>query len=1217
MRHLNKIIFIHSAKIEYAEINLGGNVYFQGTQGVGKSTILRAILFFYTAEKTNLGISKEMKKSFDEYYLADDFSKIIFEVVSDSSHHCVVVFRSSGRAAFRFIDAQYSKDFFIGQDGRAFSTWLDTSNFLSKNNFHYTKSIDNYRDYRKIIYGDNTGLKTEFRQYAILQSKKYENIYRTIQNVFLNSKLDANFIKKTIINSLDVDEVINLTTYQEEHLREFESELKDINIWLKEDENGEVKIRKQAELINENYLLYNGFIEKRKEIAAQLACLVSSINKQLPNLKEDLGSAQIKQDEDKKSLDDANKLFGDNKTEITVNIGILEGELTKIKQKQDEYQAQKINFIIDRINNKSSLVQKQDNLKDEQVTLNTKFADIEQKFKILIKQLKTQLKEFENDKKTEELQIDKDFLIFKEELGKQYEKIITSIQDQNKESLADANNLYNRKNIEKVDCEKEQIKIKHKRFFEDELQVCREEEEHLNKINSDAEIDSEKQNNKEENLRIKWESEEKKINDGFIQNDNLIKRQQEEKTIKITAIEQKIKGSRDSFYGWLNENVENWNQTIGKIIDEDCVLFEKNLNPKINVDTNSLYGVDLDLSVINKKVKTLDDYQNDVKKLQGQIEDLRNNHKNNLREKDKNQQNLQKKYKKLLKEVDDKKQENAYIMQQNKPKIQKNIATYGDFERKAQSKKKSALEIVDKQIEELSLQTSQAKKSIDFIEKNIKKEIELKNKEKDELINKKENVNKNLKLKIRDLLESEHREIDDKIQSIKQNKNNELEGSGADIKRLNKIEEELLTIKSELNFIEQNQDKVSDYKKDKRELFDKFPEFTSKLENLNNKLQRIIANHERKHKELDKIYNNSKQKFSELDKKVADFNEDLMAFDKFKKSDIYLENQEIYTKFSGNNNTDNDLKTLIDDCKDNERKIDKKIHQSHEAIRHFSDNFKEDNIFKFQTKFNTDADYLDFSQMIKEFIDEDKITVYKKRINDRFANIISIIGEETKKLTEKGSKVKSIINKINADFMDENFVEAIDDIQMRIVESSNNVMKLLLEIKEFNDEHSSDLGNALFSNDNSKIQAIELLKQLLSAINNHNHKEINLSDSFDLEFKIIENDNDTGWVEKLTNVGSQGTDILVKAIINIMLLNVFKKEASKKLNDFKLHCVMDEIGQLHVNNIQGLLRFANERNIFLVNGSPNPTNTTDYKYTFHVNKDAQKTTRVHPIISIS
>ena len=63
MRYLNKVILINSAFIKYAEVQVGGNVHFIGTQGVGKSTLLRAILFFYNADTQKLGIEND-KKSF-------------------------------------------------------------------------------------------------------------------------------------------------------------------------------------------------------------------------------------------------------------------------------------------------------------------------------------------------------------------------------------------------------------------------------------------------------------------------------------------------------------------------------------------------------------------------------------------------------------------------------------------------------------------------------------------------------------------------------------------------------------------------------------------------------------------------------------------------------------------------------------------------------------------------------------------------------------------------------------------------------------------------------------------------------------------------------------------------------------------------------------------------------------------------------------------------
>ena len=99
MRYLNKIVFINSAHIPYAPIDIDGNVHFIGTQGVGKSTILRAILFFYNADSTKLGISRE-KKSFVEYYLPYDDSYIIYEVKTENHFYCVCAYKAHeiGRA---------------------------------------------------------------------------------------------------------------------------------------------------------------------------------------------------------------------------------------------------------------------------------------------------------------------------------------------------------------------------------------------------------------------------------------------------------------------------------------------------------------------------------------------------------------------------------------------------------------------------------------------------------------------------------------------------------------------------------------------------------------------------------------------------------------------------------------------------------------------------------------------------------------------------------------------------------------------------------------------------------------------------------------------------------------------------------------------------------------------------------------------------------------
>jgi len=87
MRYLNKIIFLNSAHVPYAEVKLDGNVHFIGTQGVGKSTLLRAVLFFYNADKLRLGIPKE-KKNFDSFYLPFANSYIVYARKRCLYHSC-------------------------------------------------------------------------------------------------------------------------------------------------------------------------------------------------------------------------------------------------------------------------------------------------------------------------------------------------------------------------------------------------------------------------------------------------------------------------------------------------------------------------------------------------------------------------------------------------------------------------------------------------------------------------------------------------------------------------------------------------------------------------------------------------------------------------------------------------------------------------------------------------------------------------------------------------------------------------------------------------------------------------------------------------------------------------------------------------------------------------------------------------------------------------
>ena len=139
---------------------------------------------------------------------------------------------------------------------------------------------------------------------------------------------------------------------------------------------------------------------------------------------------------------------------------------------------------------------------------------------------------------------------------------------------------------------------------------------------------------------------------------------------------------------------------------------------------------------------------------------------------------------------------------------------------------------------------------------------------------------------------------------------------------------------------------------------------------------------------------------------------------------------------------------------------------------------------------------------------------------------------------------------------------------------------------------------------------MRLLKKLSKSLGeNQSQKGINLEDTFELKFRATQNGKATGWKDKLSDIGSHGTDILLKAMIYIMLLHVFKEKATRKSKnkDFRIHCIMDEIGRIHSKNIKGLIKFANIRDIWMIFGSPEENDALAYKYVYHLEKQNHKT----------
>ena len=1214
MRYLSKIVFINSAdkSLKYSEVDLDGNVHFIGTQGVGKSTLLRAILFFYNADIQKLGISRE-KKNYNEYYFPYQNSYIVYEIQTETGKYCVLSFKSQGRVAFRFINSGYDKNFFIDNEGKAYETFDKIRVALGKTDA--TRIVNNYEEYRNILYGNNKGLQSEFRKYALIESKQFQNIPRTIANVFLNTKLDAEFVKETIIKSLNEDEVkIDLTTYSQTHLRDFETNLNDIKKWTED------RIDKQAEKVSITYSALRFLEQKKKELAHQLGYALNSVKEQQPKVEEQLNAEILKQDRIKEKLTNLDKDFGKRKDDILKQMGEVSSKLKDIKTKRDKYAVLNIESILQRVSQKPNLDLEEKNLLEEKNILTSKFLEIQQRFEAQLRNLENQLSAFENKKLAEKNKIEKNFNDFEKQINRQYDLIYDDIRKQNKEALATVNDKVKDKTNAITNQKIKLSEAKHKRFFEKEIANYKTDIEKVKSNIYKAETEIQQSNDKIKSFQKDWEFEEKNNKADTERNIQKHLEEIEKLNKKNTDIDAKIENSRDSLYGWLNENISNWEHTIGKVIDEENVLFKKGLNPKKSDDnTLSFYGINIDTNEISKNVKTVAELQNEQKEINEKINGIKQSIQKLQTDLNDDLDKLKRRFHPKIKELKENILQNEYNLQTGKSKLDELAVQLTEWESKAKSEQQSVIKNIEEIIAQLNEEKIKSEEEVLKIETSISKTIDAKKKEKSSKIKEEQKILVDISQNLDAQIQEEKKNIHKKFESIKTDQKNELKAKGADTIRVDAIDLRLSELQSELIFIENNRDKVAEYNKDKRELFDKEGEFKTNKTLLDKKLETEQEKHQQQKEKFVHQIGIYKSEIEALRKTLENFKEDVTAFENFTKTETYQSVESFISNFTDGHTTGQNCASLTSELQTTDFRIIKRYNELQENINRFTGNFQENNLFSFKVKFTDKTEYFEFSEMLKEFVEENKIEEYKQRVEERFAHIIRQIGRETNSLIEKEGEISKIITEINNDFVARNFVGAIKSMELKTIESKNKIFNLLVEIKNFNDENIFNLGKPdLFSTDDQSDKnkmAISLLIQLIKEMSISKEKEITLSDSFELLFKIVENDNDTGWVEKLTNVGSEGTDVLVKAMINIMLLNVFKEKATKKMKgDFRLHCMMDEIGKLHPNNVKGILKFANDRNILLINSSPTSLNAMDYRYTYLLTKDSKNVTSIKRLV---
>lgn len=653
------------------------------------------------------------------------------------------------------------------------------------------------------------------------------------------------------------------------------------------------------------------------------------------------------------------------------------------------------------------------------------------------------------------------------------------------------------------------------------------------------------------------------------------------------------------------------------MVDEKLVLFSKELNPQSVPDTgqDSFYGIKLDLSAIRKEVKSVQEYAAEQEAIRKEIHEWQQNLEKSIEEKEKELAAIRKKYQTVLNTYKEEMAQSAYCMEQNDKRIQVLKADEIMLEQKAGEEKRILLEQLEKQLAEATHSLQESAAELEQFNHLLETRIRQKEKERNQRMQEEDILIRNKQEEIHQSIASEKKKTDELLETMDKDLLHELSGKGVDTERITALRNEVACTEQELAFIEQHRRLVYDYEKDKREFFDRMDEFRNGKQLAEKELDGEKEKFRLKEEELNQKVTGLNKQLAETNTRLKHLEEDIRETENFKTLNICPPVLQTGVEAESVKR----CKKVIEELTQNHYRQIEQEKDFREAVGRFTGNFSEQNTFNFRTRLTKRDEFMTFAADLKEFIDNDKIIDFERRSNEAYTDLIHRIGKETADMLSKEGLIRKTINDINSDFVERNFAGVIKSIALQIVPSGNRIMQHFVTIKEFCDRNQPGaLGMfSLFGQEGlveQNRQAVSLLQSLVRELALNKEKELTLSDTFELQFRIVENDNDSGWVEKLANVGSDGTDILVKAMINIMLLNVFKEKASHQFNDFKLHCMMDEIGKLHPNNIKGILDFANNRNIILVNSSPTSYRASDYKYTYILNKDKRNITSVTRLI---
>ena len=256
------------------ELDLTGHTQLEGTNGAGKTSLMRLLPLFYGMRPSDIVSKVDQAKNFADFYLPRESSILVYEYARPFGQKCQVLATSDGRGVhFKFIDDAYDSQHFIasteGSKAKPF-----TISEIEKNYRHIGKESSKFLGidkYRQVIQNLRSGRK--HKEIRVLQNRfsfseqACPHIDKVI-NGTIEKNLDFEAVKRMLV-AIASDHLARNTSDEKEQLSLNKA---DITNWLA-DIQASRAIKKVADKISvwqNDFSAFASLVNKLQHLHAEI-----------------------------------------------------------------------------------------------------------------------------------------------------------------------------------------------------------------------------------------------------------------------------------------------------------------------------------------------------------------------------------------------------------------------------------------------------------------------------------------------------------------------------------------------------------------------------------------------------------------------------------------------------------------------------------------------------------------------------------------------------------------------------------------------------------------------------------------------------------------------------------------------------------------------------------------------------------------------------------